>query len=212
VHSRDLGNRPARLFVRKAHSPECQAYFFEDRSCRRFVSSVLLGATNLRRLLLAKVPATCDPIAAKCLLRPELIVSAAANTEIASVVGPAEGLWLDVIELEEGSGVTAAPVFGNERALKAVAFVDLAARRVRDAGGPCHAVNRFAPSPLSSSETLSFEFGEQKVHSTLDDHAEIATRIRMAHEVTAKLELVSKLGACREFDPKAHLGQRVDAC
>ena len=105
-------------------------------------------------------------------------------------------------------------VLSDIGALHAVAFEDFATDSVRDAGRTCglsFTINWSAPRSLGSPKAFSFEVGEQEIYRALDDHTEIATRVRMAHEISAELEFSTKLVACREFDSKTRFRQRLDA-
>jgi hypothetical protein len=103
------------------------------------------------------VPAPFDVLAAEDLLRPKLIVSAATHSEILGFVRPSEGLWLGMIELQKRASFAAPTVFGDERALDAVALEHSAARRPGDS--LCVSLSRRARFlvVLLSSEAFSFE-------------------------------------------------------
>jgi hypothetical protein len=60
------------------------------------------------------------------------------------------------------------------------------------------------------SETVLSEFLEQQVHRAFDDFCEVATRVRVAHEVPAKLELFAELRAYRELHAKPLVRQRLE--
>jgi hypothetical protein len=53
---------------------------------------------------------------------------------------------------------------------------------------------------------------EQQVDAALDDHGKVATRDRVAHEVSALLELPAKYLARRELDSVARLAERLYRC
>jgi hypothetical protein len=178
--------------------------------------------------LLAEVTAPCDVLSAKRFSCPELIVGAAAHPEILGAARATERFRHFVIELEKGAGLAAAAVFGDVRALNAIAFVDLAAHGVGDSGwlppangdatgdaapfGAAGAddvrsrsltVTRHPRSAFRFSQALSFEILKQEVHGAFDDDGKFATRVRVTHEIAAVLELFPKRGARRKLDSKA---------
>jgi hypothetical protein len=68
------------------------------------------------------------------------------------------------------------------------------------------------PRSFDSRKTLPLKLGEQRVNRAFDDHADVARRINVAHEVATERELLAKFGARRKLDSKARLGKRLDTC
>ena len=134
----------------------------------------------------------------------ELIVCSTEDAKIRVVVVPAEGARVLVVELEEGVGFAPAAVGGDIGALGAVALEDRAARRVLDAvRRRAHEGGRRATRALGSAKACSLEVCEQEFDGTLDDDGEVATRVRVAHQIAAAVELFAKFGGGGEFDFEA---------
>jgi hypothetical protein len=150
-------------------------------------------------LLLAKVPTTLDVLAAVRLLRPELIMSPATNSQVLRLVAPAPSTRLGMIELEEGACLAATTVGRNVRASQSVALEHPASRLVRDTAGIWPSDTGLAGWSFGSCKALSFEIAKQEIDGALDHHTEVTARVRVTQEIAAKLEFVAKLGARREF-------------
>jgi hypothetical protein len=161
----------------------------------------LFASPPLPLASLAEVPATFDVFPAEGLFGPKLIVSPATNAKILGFVRAAECPGLGVVELEKCSRIASATIRGEVRALQSVSLVHVTARRVRDSNGIRLCSCPFARRPFRPRETLPFEVGKQHVDRALDDDAEVAARVRVAHQDPAALELFTKLGPCRELHP-----------
>jgi hypothetical protein len=136
---------------------------------------------------------------------------AQAHPEIRDVVRTAERSWLGVVELEKRSTVAATPLWRDVGALQTVALEDAASRRIRDSVSLRVSGQSLATRSSYSRQPLSLEIGEQQFDGSRDDDADFATRVRMAHEVPTKLELIPKLRARRELDAVPFRRQRLDA-
>jgi hypothetical protein len=65
---------------------------------------------------------------------------------------------------------------------------------------------------LGFAEAFPFELREQEIDGTLDDEAEVATRIRMTRQIQAALELFAELDARSELDAHAFRGNCTHPC
>jgi hypothetical protein len=144
-----------------------------------------------------------------------LIVRSAEDPEIAGVARATQGSWIDVVELEESASVAAATAFRDVRTAKPIALEDRATRGPVDASTPSptriHSAHFDLSWALQFCEPLSLEISEQEIDGELDHDREVAARVRVAHEVSAQLELLTKRFARREFDFEPIPRKRLDA-
>jgi hypothetical protein len=197
VHAFDLGDRTTGLAFAKAHRSKRSANLVLD----------LRGLGSSRGLLLAKVSPTLDVLPPICLLRPELIVSPTANPNVLGAVATTETTWFGVVELQKRSRFAATTAGRNVGAPKAVTLENTASCRACDATRLRSSRLCAASRALGFAKSFSFEIREQEIQRPLDDGSEVATRVRVAHEITTKLELFAELGARREFDAVSRLRQ-----